>query len=344
MGLAREIGSDFELPDASVMSDGGHLGRWLDGGQPVLGGRQALGMVAQELAGQGVSEILVPDHYCESMTAPFARHGVRPITVATTDDCLLAPAGLATHLRRHPQAAVLHCETFGTAASDDLQAVLTAARDQEHRVVVDRTHSFLAPRATSGDYEVTSLRKLLPIPVGASVVGVANRPVTCDDGTHVAKAKAAAQQMKSDYLAGRRSDKAHLGALAEAEDRLDSVGDGCALPADVCSTLDRLDPDAILARRHANARFVVDAVDRLGIAVVNRDGVHRSPCWVVISVPNVQELRGSLIRESIFLPILWPAPSDAETWRRDVLCLVIDQRYDERDMERLVGCLSEHRG
>ena len=82
----------------------------------MTGGRQALGLVAARLAAEGRRGVLVPDHYCESMTDPFTRHGLGVVTVLTTPDCLLDPTMPWTPPDRHTGYAVLHSETFSTPA------------------------------------------------------------------------------------------------------------------------------------------------------------------------------------------------------------------------------------
>ena len=178
--MITEIGSEFEYPTHDQLDAGGQLTQWIGAGkQAVGGGRQALGLVAARLASEGRRGVLVPDHHCESMTHPFTRHGLGVVTVPTTPDCLLDPDALDSTLTAHPGYPVLHSETFGTPADPDLTSVLDRARTGDHPVVVDRTHSLLGAPSWHGDYEVASLRKLLPTPDGAWVSGL-ERTLTDD--------------------------------------------------------------------------------------------------------------------------------------------------------------------
>ncbi|ESK58707.1 hypothetical protein PAJL_1537 [Cutibacterium acnes HL042PA3] len=58
---------------------------------------------------------------------------------------------------------MLTCEAFGIQPSSKLVEVLKQARRDSVPIVVDRTHSFLAPSLTPADIEVVSIRKLLPL-------------------------------------------------------------------------------------------------------------------------------------------------------------------------------------
>ncbi|GAE73273.1 hypothetical protein JCM18916_2777 [Cutibacterium acnes JCM 18916] len=70
---------------------------------------------------------------------------------------------LAACRRQGEHPAVLTCETFGIQPSSKLIEVLKQARRDGVPVIVDRTHSFLAPSRTPADIEVVSTRKLLPL-------------------------------------------------------------------------------------------------------------------------------------------------------------------------------------
>src|SRR5659263_651722 len=103
-------------------------------------GRQALSLVARELRARGVRLLLGPDHHCPTMFLPFQLEGIAVRTVPTGADTLMLGRALREALAGRPDAAVLHCETFGTPA------------------------------------DVASLRKLLPVPDGAWVTGLRTPP------------------------------------------------------------------------------------------------------------------------------------------------------------------------
>ena len=135
-------------------------------------GKQALGLVARALRSRGVRTVLVPRYRCEAMVLPFELEGMRARTVDVGPDLLLEPRALAAALADEPGAAVLHCETYGNRARDDLADLLARARRTGRAVIADATHSLLdRPRLLDGaaDVVVASLRKLLPVPDGAVI-------------------------------------------------------------------------------------------------------------------------------------------------------------------------------
>lgn len=341
--MTTEIGSEFEYPTDEQLDAGGHLSQWIGAGmQAVSTGRQALGLIAARLAADGRAGILVPDHYCESMTDPFRRHGLVVVTVPTTPECLLDADAMDAALATHPGMAVLHCETFGTQADPDLACVLDRARTGDHAVVVDRTHSVMGSPGWRGDYEMASLRKLLPIPDGAWISGLG--PALSQDplSAEFVRLRTLAAHTKSDYLHHQRADKAHLELFGQAEDLLDQLIHAAAMSAEASALLDRLDRERIRAARLRNAIQLAEGVAELGVEVANPSGWPHSPCYLVIRVPDAAALRRALVHESIYCPIHWPRPAELDAsvrWRDDLLSLVIDQRYTTNDMERLQGAL-----
>ncbi len=208
--------------------------------------------MAQELRARGVTELLAPAFHCVTMIEPFQLEGDHAEFVPVAEDLLLDPAALASALASavptHRPAAILHSETAGHRAGPALAAVLAAAREGGHAVVVDETHSFLdrpadAPR--TADFHIASLRKWLPLPDGAWVTGVPRRPLArheIDDGvTSWGLAALAAEAAGQD-----------AGELwRRAEDLVDRALQPAAMSPQACNILANLDAEDFLRRHRA---------------------------------------------------------------------------------------------
>lgn len=343
--MRNDIGSEFERPD---LDGPGHLRAWLPSeAVAVTAGRQALGLVAGELAASGVRNVLVPDHYCDSMTDPFERFMLTVVPVPTAFDTLPEPSALAAALEEVSDSAILFSESFGCTASALLATVLDDARASGHAVVVDRTHSLLAPNSYAGDYTIASLRKLLPVPDGAWVTGLVTPPVlTAHQGAKLfVELRIQAATLKRQYLNEERDDQAHRAMFERAEDLLDRLPDTCPMSDASLELLDHLDPKRLRAVRLANADRLTALLEGLAVRVVNGNGWRNSPSYVVISTRDVTGLRNHLISEAIYCPIHWPEPRRllaGKVWRHDLLSLVIDQRYTGDDMGRMAAAIAAH--
>lgn len=113
------------------------------------------------------NSLMVPWFSCQTMITPWQLEGYRVRRLPVGHDFQLDADALADALaacrRQGEHPAVLTCETFGIQPSSKLVEVLKQARRDSVPIVVDRTHSFLAPSLTPADIEVVSIRKLLPL-------------------------------------------------------------------------------------------------------------------------------------------------------------------------------------
>jgi len=289
-------------------------------------GRQALSLVARELRARGVRLLLGPDHHCPTMFLPFQLEGIAVRTVPTGADTLMLGRALREALAGRPDAAVLHCETFGTPADAGLRAALADARAAGTVVVVDETHSLLGRDHVPGDHHVASLRKLLPVPDGAWVTGLRTPP----DLHRTARDK---------HITALRRDALRLGPgwrerLDEVEDLIDDdAWAPAAISPESLAVLRALDADGYVSRRRRSAARLRNGL--AGLTVVNPTG---SACCVVVSHPEAERIRVGLAAADVVGPVHWERPADlprGRAWRTDLVSLPVDGPYDERDMDRI---------
>ena len=279
-------------------------------------GRQALGLVAREFRLRGVRSLLAPDYYCPTMFVPFQLEGIRVHEVATGTDCLMDAAALAGSAEEHPAAAVLHCETFGNLAGPALREVLTDSQARGLPVVVDQTHSLPGAEHFPGDYAVASLRKLLPVPDGAWVTGVAEVPEL---------SRSAQDDAATAALVGALDlEPGWAERRLEAEAGIDELWTPAAISPEAMDALARLDPSRLIEERRANATRLLDALP--GVTLLNPDAPE---CCIAISHPRAESISQELAAHGILTPGQWSRPQGGprtRPWRTDVLALPVDRR------------------
>ncbi len=76
------------------------------------------------------------------------------------------------------------------------------------------------------------------------------------------------------------------------------------------------------------------------------DGV--VPLYYPLFSEDRNSLQAMLRDEQIYAPIIWPFPDrmpsickEAQTLYEHMICLPLDQRYDEDDMMRIVNCIRD---
>ena len=346
--MTKEIGSEFEMPDPGwLMGDGVPLPSDV---VLVGAGRHALSLVAMDLLDRGVTTIAVPDHYCESMIVPFTTLGMQIEFCETTDQMILNGHSVQKVLSTNTDSlAILHSETFGTPATDELRFALDAAKSAGTPIILDRTHSLLSqteagPRA---DYEIASLRKLLPVPDGGYVRGLRRPPglqMTPEHQSFI-KLRSQAAAQKTRYLQRKLPKKLHLDQFRHAENLLDSSLTPSPISDFTRKLLTTLDYRSMRRARIKNARVLEAALSSTGVKVANSIGWRNSPSYLVIRHPEASSLRGYLSSKKIYCPIHWPRPDvilEPRSWRTDLLSLPIDHRYTTTDMRRVASTILEY--
>lgn len=270
-------------------------------------GRHALALVAREARADGVREVLAPCVRCTAMAVPFELEGLHVTDVDCGPAGLLEPGALAAALaacNRPP--LILHAEAFGNRADGELRTALASARAAGVRVVVDATHTALA-RAEElindagpadrpdADYLVASLRKLLPIPLGGVVRGLAHPPDLFQDPVNADLAAVA-------QIAERRPE---VPALNDAvEDLLDVAWPPAPMPSPYRARLVAPELDAELSRRRVHLARLHDAVADLYII---NPGAAYPP---VIAHPRAAAIRAALAGAGFSLPLHWTGVTD----------------------------------
>lgn len=306
-----------------------------EGAALVANGKQALSLVAQDLRDRGVRTVLAPDFYCLTMIQPFQLEGITARHVATDGRGLVDPDALAEELATAHDCAVLHCEVFGGLASPRLSGVLEAAQAEGVPVVVDVTHSLFASSHSPADYVVASLRKLLPVPDGAFVTGLPDRPAVA---RHAADALATrwgliAARRRLDLVTGRGSAAGFLDAVDLAEEAMLDAREPASMSRPALQRLSQLDPDGLREARQANATYLMERLTSSGVGVVNPT---TPECGVVAVVEDAGSVERDLLAEGILCPISWPRPPGLRhhaPWPTHWVTLPVDPDLPHRTLE-----------
>ena len=103
-----------------------------------------------------------------------------------------------------------------------------------------------------------------------------------------------------------------------------------------------IDYATIATRRRRNFEVLAAALD--DVALFTELPEHVVPLGFPIVVPNRDEVREAFFAERIYPPVHWPIASvvpehfeDSHRLSANIMTLPCDQRYDERDMQRLVA-------
>ena len=358
MTAAPEIGSDFDLDPRSLARPPTTPWGWVQDPATTrtMSGREALRLLLRDAATEGRCRLLLPAYLCDSVEQAAQGVGDWEVEYLPMTDRLEPRAdALGEALARDPERTVLvHVQVFARPWSTDLDTVLSEATSRGATVLEDRTHTLLSASQPQFPRAFASARKWLPLPDGGLAWGAAGSPDPTDETA--AGARRDAMQAKHAYLTRREGDKdAFLNAFSRTEHALDAVHDVRAMSSISQALLESADLSAIaLVRRenHDVLRRAIEESPAIQDEVVPFEP-DLAPGAVPLGLPVVarqrDDLRRFLIRNRVYCPIHWPLPDAvadgphpvAQARNRQLLTLVIDQRYSAADMARVATLLEE---
>ena len=324
-----EIGSEFwDVPLTNTVN-----GVFPKATQWYMSGRHALRAIINDLG--NCASVAIPSWCCESIVKPFIDAGI---------DVKFYPVywnnGLVQEVSTDCDVLVI-MDFFGYSCAQ------TDLKDYRGVVIRDITHSIFTNEYQDADYYFGSLRKWCGIRTGGYVWTKNGRQLKYDstDSNRYYSIRENAMNQKAEYISGIRDDKDYLNLFEVAEEMLDDSRIVAATDIDKYNA-ERLDIDYIKKRRKINAEVLRSAFpDMLIIKDYSSDDC---PLFVPIRVPNGKRdsLRRFLIDKEIYCPVHWPVSeyhridSRSEDIYRNELSLICDQRYDEKDMNRIIDTIN----
>ena len=98
-------------------------------------------------------------------------------------------------------------------------------------------------------------------------------------------------------------------------------------------------------RRLRNAKYLVSELEKIGLKPILPLQDDKVPLFVPVLLPNRNEIRSSMFDHDVFCPVHWPLDGldvkKGKEMAEHELSLVIDQRYDEKDMDTIILLLKK---
>lgn len=342
----RPIGGEFEIAPRL-------LGIWEH--QPsttcsaFATGRAALRAVLAMLAEAAPrTKVLLPDYLCASMIQAVESLGL-PFGFFSVDRQLhVDVANLLTAVQDEGPGGVVVVlvDYFGLDTCAEALRALKAAHP-ETRVVRDNSQALFACAAEDGiDYSFTNLRKWLPTPDGAFITsGGGAIPCPSDCEAEFVSHKIVGNLVKGFASAAGMTDRSYLDHTERGERLLERGAVVSARMSGASRTiLGNIDLAEVATRRRRNFVYLRDAIADMGLRPIVPLHDHSVPLALPICVEERDQVRRVLAESRVFCPVHWPMPASLrgatghELWESE-LSLVIDQRYEPHDLDRIVAGL-----
>lgn len=316
-------------------------------------GRSAITTAVRHLGLEGC-KVLVPAFSCHSITDAFLSCDCKVVYYPINCDLTVCEVELFRLIDVHNPDLLYTCPLFGF---DTLSSLRDRYRDLQAsgiRIMEDVTHALLGGfNIKTVDVVVCSLRKWLEIPDGGFVWGLKDFEVedyylTQQEQTEIVSNFVKASTLKLDYLTKRDEalKQMFLPLFYKNNEVFDDTSISCRMSYFSYEILSQADFRQIAERRRTNYDFLLKHIKNPLVDIIFKSlPADVVPLYMPVFVGNGRraDLQKALINERLYCPVIWPTPSQvletclAENVRfhNDIFSLVIDQRYDVSDMERL---------
>lgn len=324
-------------------------------------GRSAITTAVRHLGLEGCM-VFVPAFSCHSITDAFLSCDCKVVYYPVNRNLTADETELFRLMESHKPSILYICPLFGFDTSFSLRKRYKVIQDKGIRIIEDVTHSLLSGFSfTEADIVVCSLRKWLEIPDGGFVWGLKDFNAidyynTHQEQTEIVSNFISASKYKLDYLKTGKEElkEIFLPLFYKNNEVFDDTSISCRMSSFSYEILSQADFKQIVERRRVNYIFLLNHIKNPLVEIIFKSlPTDTVPLYMPVYVGDGRraDLQKALINERLYCPVIWPTPSQvlaacpAENVRfhNDIFSLVVDQRYDLQDMERLVQNINSFR-
>lgn len=350
-----EIGSEFWIDNYEINEENQRSPHWLNKyGHFMLtsSGRGAINFILEHVEPR-VKRTLLPAYICDSVIAPFKKHGYDIIYYDLDEG--LCPQNM--DIGDAEIGVFLHMGYFGFPTNDGLSNLIMELKSQSVIIVEDVTHTLFSSyhNQTNNDFVIGSIRKWAGMPSGGFV---ASNKIIKDKLPYPPKElinlRSNSLRSKCEYMGTLNESfkDGYLKGLKKAEQMLDEDVNSYKIDGMSELIVRNLNIKQIEDTRRANFEFLLENLKRIkGIKVIFTNIKNDiTPMFFPIYVTsNREKLMSALIAKQIYCPVHWPISSlldcclsktTRETYD-SILSIPCDQRYGLEDMERIVDAIKD---
>lgn len=298
--------------------------------------------------------VLLPSYLCEDIIKPIDKLKIKYRFYAVNKDLSINLIDLKKKIKKSLIVFVIHY--FGFPAKN-LKRIIKLCKREKAIIVEDCVHSPLTRidnRLIGGDgnFSFNSLRKVLPVPDGSYLCMniKCNNIKTVDSGLHRKYINSRYNAMKQKHRYLKNPEKTDDYYFKKSFMDVDRQKNNYPAPAPISSTtkrlLQKIDLAKAISKRRANFIYLSKNIRKLsGIKPLYRLKKGVCPLGFPIICKNRNKIKQALIEHKIYPPIHWVLPKSLSRFKdsywlsNHILTIPIDQRYNTRDMERIIGVL-----
>ena len=325
----------------------------------MLSGRTALDFLIGDIKKEYnlFKAVYMPSYCCRFMIEPFIKNNVKVYFYGVSlNEC----GGFEYDVDFDvPCDAVYLMQYFGYA-DNKTDYIAKIFKNNGKIIIKDATHSMFAEDQNNlyADYIFGSYRKWTTFYSGGFAKKLSGdfliEPPVFTNQEYINLRKRAVE-LKNEYINGNISDKNEfLKLFREAENYLELDYCGYLMDNDSIEMIKSLDIKYIKEKRLKNARILLSLFSENKIIKPIFSDLHDNDCPlfvpVIVNCGKRDALQNFLIRNNIYCPVHWEI-SDLHSLQNlseksryiydNILSVVCDQRYDEKDMIYIAGKIKE---
>lgn len=274
----------------------------------------------------GVHKVFVPHYYCPDIISMLRGLDIELLFYHIGEDLL--PVGV----HDEANAAVILVNYFGVISKKLLQF-----SEQFTNVIFDQAHSFFTPPVLKdGVMNVYSCRKFFGVCDGAYLIGKNLRRMELQQDVSFHRAIHLLKSIEVGTNGAYAESKYNEQELGKAPLRM-SVLTQCIL--------DGIDYASVEAKRRENFQFLHQQLND----IQELDGLEENSVAYMYPLLLNRDIHKELVQEHIYVPLLWSQLMEPE-WNGSLeqkysACIVplpMDQRYNEKQLEKLVQIIKRY--
>jgi len=296
--------------------------------------------------------VFAPAFTCETVIEPFIKAGYKLVTFSVDKTLHINVDNIIKDMEMQKPVFFIFHRYFGFDTTPEINRIVSYAQSKGVSVIEDRTQCLYSTIDVSeADYIVGSIRKWCGVPDGGFLVckegKIVNKPIEFD--RELEQAKIIAGNAKYRFLYENVGSKeVFLEQYKNAESILENQSLIYEISPFSYAMQASLDTENIRKKRQRNYITLLENLQGIkGFEIIFRNfnkGI--VPLYFPVFVKNRGELQKKLRENAIYVPIIWPKPMKigeineiVEYIYQNMICIPIDQRYDDMDMNRIVSCI-----
>ncbi len=338
--MVKEIGSDFPISLSLFSKKRKNLPK---NSILLTSGRDCLAYILKSL--KPTSDVLLPSYLCPSVLEPFKKLNIKYKFYKVNKNLNIDLTDLKRKIKSKKPTAVLTINYFGFI-QPEINKIKEVCNENKIILIEDQVQSFLTKNTPKGDIIFNSYRKFLPLPDGAFLKGNLKRVKTYPN-----KTKFSSMRLKAGIMKNLNFPKEYYyERFKSAEDKLDTHPWPSKMSKTSKKILNKLNLREIVLKRRKNYIFLLKNLKSKNIKPLYSN-LPKEVCplgFPIISKKRDED-KSKLVESKIYPPVHWILPEkldknkfkDSLEISNQILTIPIDQRYNLKDMKRVINILNK---